>query len=135
MNFRKALPVSFALVSGSLLLGPLAGAGPNAEVLRGWLSDELCARGRAEEGAFTATNRDCAQECVRGGKKIVFIDPTGKRVLEIVNQSAARGNVGDYVEISGEIDANGRLRADSIKFLEKASPMCEAPARKGAKKN
>lgn len=103
-------------------------AQPNSETLRGWISDEQCARGRAEGGSFTATNADCAHKCVAEGKKVVFIDPVGKRVLTLEDQSAAKRNLGNYVEISGTVNAaKGTLHADVVKFLDKARPMCGVP--------
>lgn len=100
-------------------------------VIRGWLSDEGCAGGRANGGLYTGTNPDCAKKCVRGGKKIVLIDPEGKRLLVIANQDAAMERVGDYVEISGEVDDQAKtLRVDSMKLLEKGRAMCGVPAKK-----
>ena len=60
------------------------------DAIRGWLSDESCARGRASSGTFTATNPTCAKECVAKGKKIVLIDPARKMIFNIANPSAAR---------------------------------------------
>ena len=63
--------------------------------IHGWLSDERCARGRAEGGTFAATNPRCAKECVATGGKIVPIDPNRKMIFTIANQSIARTNLGD----------------------------------------
>jgi hypothetical protein len=125
----------FILVFG-VFLGTIALAIPprtssKTEVLRGWLSDELCAKGRAEDGTYTATNPRCAKECVAKGKKIVLVDPQGKRVVVISNPDIAKKNVGDEVEITGQVDAQTKtLHADSLKFLEKGTAMCAAPAKK-----
>lgn len=100
-------------------------------VIRGWLSDEGCAGGRASGGLYTGTNPDCAKKCVRDGKKIVLVDPEGKRLLAILNQEAATERVGDYVEITGEVDDQAKtLRVDSMKLLEKGRAMCDVPAKK-----
>ncbi|HMI51301.1 MAG TPA: hypothetical protein VK525_07305 [Candidatus Saccharimonadales bacterium] len=124
-----ALVLSCGAVSGQVNSQP-------GTVLRGWLSDELCARGRAEDGTYTATNLACAKECVAAGKKIVLIDPDNKRVLTIENQDAARRNVGDYVEIAGAIDpATAMLHVDSLKFLDKNRAMCGVPAKSKKKTN
>jgi len=99
--------------------------------LRGWLSDEACARGRATSGVFTGTNPDCAKRCVSEGKKIVFIDPDGKRVLDIANQDAARNHIGDYVEVVGFVDAKtNALRVDSLKFISEGAAACSRPPSK-----
>jgi hypothetical protein len=92
--------------------------------LRGWLSDEQCARGRASSGVYTGTNPECAKECVAKGKKIVFIDAVRKTVVAIDNQSAAKQNIGDYVEVAGVFNA-GSLHINSLKQLEKGVAQCE----------
>jgi hypothetical protein len=71
--------------------------------IQGWISDEQCARGRASSGVYTGTNPECAKQCVAEGAKIVLIVPDQKRVLIVANQAAAKGNVGDYVEVTGEV--------------------------------
>jgi hypothetical protein len=125
---KSKLLLIAAVAVGLALCGNWILAQPSPEILRGWISDEQCARGRAEGGSFTATNADCAHKCVAAGKKVVFIDPVGKRVLTLEDQSAAKKNLGNYVEISGTVDASkGTLHADSVKFLDKARPMCGVP--------
>ena len=100
----------------------------NETAIRGWLSDEGCARGRAEGGAFTATNPECAKECVAKGKKIVLIDPDRKMILDIANQSLAKKNVGDYVEIAGQVDLQAKtVRIASLKMLTRGNATCERP--------
>jgi hypothetical protein len=100
-------------------------------VVRGWLSDEGCAGGRAQSGIYTGTNPDCAKKCVAEGKKIVLVDRDHKRLLVIVNQDAAKDRVGDYVEINGDLNQQDKtLRVDSVKLLEKGRAMCDVPARK-----
>jgi hypothetical protein len=100
-------------------------------VLRGWLSDEGCAGGRAKSGLYTGTNPDCAKKCVSEGKQIVFVDPDRKRLLSVANQEVAKESVGDYVEISGEVNEERKtLRVDSLKLLEKGRAMCDVPAKK-----
>ena len=105
---------------------------PNSEtrVMRGWLSDASCAKSRASTGSFTATNEDCAKECVAKGKKIVLIDPEQKKVVDIANQDAVKNNIGDYVELAGTTDARNTLHVDSLKFLDKNRAMCGVPEKK-----
>ena len=45
--FAARSAAGFCLTGSSLL------ARPDTETLRGWLSDELCGKGRAESGKFT----------------------------------------------------------------------------------
>jgi hypothetical protein len=96
--------------------------------IRGWLSDEGCARGRAESGTFTATNPQCAKECVAKGKKIVLIDAERKIIFEIANQSLAKKNIGDYVEIAGQMDLQAKtVRIATLKMLTRGNASCERP--------
>ncbi len=61
----------------------------------------------------------------------MFIDPAGKRVRVIANQDAAKDNLGDYVEITGEVDTAGATRRiDSIKLLKKRQSASHAPVKK-----
>jgi hypothetical protein len=103
-------------------------------MLRGWLSDEGCAPGHVSSGKYTGTNPDCSKDCVAKGKKIVFIDPEKKRILSIANQDAARQNVGDYVEVSGDVNSEKKvLHIETLKMLERGRAMCEVPE-KGKKR-
>jgi hypothetical protein len=119
----------FKACAASIALSPASLAG--TESIRGWLSDESCAKGRAESGTYTQTSGECAKQCVAKGKKIVLIDPANKRILVIANQDIAKKNVGDYVEVSGEVDAQAKtIKVDSLKFLDSNHAMCDAPPRK-----
>jgi len=97
----------------------------NSKIIRGWLSDQQCAEGRASSGTFTGTNPRCAKECVAKGRKIVLIDPDGKRVLTIQNQSAARSNIGDYVEIQGTLSSTKLLHVNSLQKISTGVAACE----------
>jgi hypothetical protein len=123
----------WCIVVSCMILSPLGATAGEKVTVKGWLSDEQCATARASSGNFTATNLACAKECVAKGKKIVLVDPEGKRVLMIENQEVAAKNVGDYVEITGIIDPGSRsLHADSLKFLDKNRAMCGVPEKKAA---
>jgi len=103
-------------------------ASQSQTAIRGWLSDDGCARGRAESGTLTATNPRCARECVAKGKKIVLIDPDRKMIFEIANQNLAKKNIGDYVEIAGQMDLQARtVRIASVRMLERGTASCERP--------
>ena len=114
---------------GSAVVGLAQRSAPQSEpAIRGWLSDEGCARGRAQSGTFTATNPDCAKECIAKGKKIVLIDPERKMIFVIVNQDLAKKNVCDYVEIAGHMDVQAKtVRVDSLKLLETGTATCDRP--------
>lgn len=133
MNITRILCLVGASCSSGMVLATPPQNSTQTETLRGWLSDEACAKGRAKDGTYTATNPECAKACVNKGKKIVLVDPEGKRVLVLANQEVGRNNVGDYVEISGRIDKKSQtLYAESLKFLEKGSAMCGVQPKKKA---
>jgi hypothetical protein len=131
MKSKPILVFSFVAIGiATVAIGPQSLAG-NTESIRGWLSDEGCARGRAESGIYSQTNGDCAKQCVAKGKKIVVIDPTRKRILVIANQDIAKKNVGDYVEVSGDVDSRSQtMKVDSLKFLHSNQATCGVPPRK-----
>jgi len=50
--------------------------------------------------------------------QIVLIPPEQKRILIITNQASAMTHVGDYVEVSGEIDEQAKsIHTESLKLL------------------
>jgi hypothetical protein len=125
--FAGSLLLASVLAFGAAGLAQQSGRQPEPAI-RGWLSDEGCARGRAQSGTFTATNPDCAKDCVAKGKKIVLIDPERKMIFVIVNQDLAKKNVGDYVEIAGHMDVQAKtVRVDSLKLLETGTATCDRP--------
>lgn len=100
---------------------------------RGWLSDEACARARATAGVYTATNPVCAKQCIKEGKKIVFVDPTARMVLDISNQEAARNNIGDEVSVLGSMKPNSNvLQINSLKLISHG--IAECARQKGSSK-
>ena len=126
-------PVANRILSALLLAGAVCAAAqqsvkPEEGTIRGWLSDESCARGRAEAGTYTATNPQCAKESVAKGKKIVLIDPDRKMIFDISNQSLAKNHVGDFVEISGETNLQAKtIHIASLKMLSVGVASCGRP--------
>jgi len=126
-NSVRLFPLALVLALAVCGLAQQSG-GQSETAIRGWLSDEGCARGRAESGTFTATNPTCAKECVAKGKKIVLIDPDRKMIFEIANQNLAKKNIGDYVEIAGQLDRQAKtVRIDSLRMLERGTASCGRP--------
>ncbi len=129
----QRFPICLTVISCLIFcaLTPTPQFAGDQSVVRGWLSDEGCAGGRAKSGIYTGTNPECAKKCVGDGKKIVLVDPDHKRLLVIVNQEAAKERVGDHVEINGDLNEQDKtLRVDSVKLLEKGRAMCDVPAKK-----
>jgi hypothetical protein len=112
------------------LLGlTLTQAATETKTLRGWLSDEACARGRARGGVYSGTNPECAKKCVAAGKKIVFVDPNARVVLDISNQDAAQDHIGDEVAVTGLVEAGTNvLHINSLQLVARGVAMCGRPA-------
>jgi hypothetical protein len=120
--------LALAVILGAPLGAAQQDTNSRSKVVRGWISDERCARGRASDGIHTATNPDCAKRCAAQGKKLVLIVPTEKTLFDITNQEAAQKNVGDYVEVAGSLDQRSKsLHIDSLKMLEQGRAMCGLP--------
>ena len=62
---------------------------------------------------------------------MVLLDSDHKRVLTIDNPDVAMENIGDYVEISGDLNEQAKtLRIGSLKLLEKGNVMCQKSPKK-----
>lgn len=103
----------------------------NSPAIKGWISDQTCAQGRANGGVFTGTNPECARKCISSGAKMVLIVPDQKKLLVVANPEAARADIGDFVEVTGSVDANTKtLHIDTLKLLTKGVAMCDLPKAK-----
>jgi hypothetical protein len=109
----------------------------DGKMLKGWLSDDQCARGRAKDGIYTSTNPECAKQCVAKGAKIVLILSDAKEVLSIENQDAVKDHVGDSVEVTGKIEpatnegaAARTIHIETVTMVKKGAAMCGIPKKK-----
>ena len=122
------MSIPIAVVLSVCFAMTAVGAETKSAKIRGWLSDERCARGRANGGVYTGTNSDCAKQCVAGGAKIVLVVPDQERVLNMQNQPAAKSHIGDYVEVTGDIDQEtNSLHIGSLKMLAEGRAKCDLP--------
>jgi hypothetical protein len=93
----------------------------------GWVSDSGCARARASGGTFTATNPDCARQCVKQGKSIVLISQEKKTVFSIDNPEILQPHVGNKVTVSASSAAQHSLHISRVISSEVSNPECERP--------
>ncbi len=127
-NFRAVL-LLFAVALVPVVASRNVRAG--GATIKGWISDEGCARGRANGGTFTGTNPDCAKKCIAQGAKMVLIVPDQRVLLTVANPEAAKANIGDFVEVTGSVEARTKtLHIDSLKMLTKGAAMCGLPPKK-----
>ena len=74
----------------------------------GYLSDKKCAK--PDEG-----HAKCAQNCVKSGEPIVFVDDIDKKVYDIKNPEVVKDHVGHKVVLTGKADGD-RIHVDSVKM-------------------
>jgi len=110
-----------------LLLTACAAA---ADDLKGWVSDEQCARARERSGTYTATNPECARKCVGEGKAVVLVSEELKKVFAIENPDTLKSQVGNLVQVSATTDKSGALHIEKVQFLETGRAMCGRPKMK-----
>ena len=95
--------------------------------LQGWLSDEACARPRANNGIFTPTNPDCARDCVAKGENVVLILADRKQIVRLVRSDLIRANVGNYVNLTVHpAPGSTQMMVDSLKTLTVGRARCLA---------
>jgi hypothetical protein len=90
----------------------------------GWVADSGCARARASDGVFTATNPDCARECVKQGKSIVLISQERKTVFAIDNPQILQAHVGNKVSVSASPAGQHSLHISKVISSEVSNPEC-----------
>jgi len=57
-----------------------------------------------------------------------LIDPDNKVVLAIDNQDSAREHIGDFVEVTGNLDSSAKmLHVASLKLLQTGAAACARP--------
>lgn len=111
-----------------MALGVCAHAGSRNVTWTGWFSDEGCARGRANSGVYTATNPDCARQCIERGSPAVFIAEQEKAIYLVKDYSGVREDLGYKVEVSGILDDEAKtLTVRDVKRLERVSLFCARP--------
>ena len=91
----------------------------------GWFSDEGCASGRAKGGLYTATNPDCARQCIEKGSPVVLIAEQQKALYVVKGYADAKNDLGYKLEVSGTLDeASNMLTVTSVKHLERVVLSC-----------
>jgi hypothetical protein len=125
-NFRRSILIVMVVCVFALTLQ--RSEAQSGTVVRGWVSDSRCASGHVSSGKYTGTNPDCSKECVAKGFKTVLIDPDHKVLLTASNPATTKKNIGDFVEITGDVDLDKKtVRIETLKMLEIGRAMCAVP--------
>jgi hypothetical protein len=131
MRAKAILVITLLAIAPAITQGHPGTPHGGKEVVRGWLSDEGCAGAGRKRHVYGHKWR-MRQTVHNEGKKIVWIDPDGKRVLNISNQDIVKQNIGDYVELTGKLATpGGAMRVVSLRFLDRNRAMCVVPNKTG----
>lgn len=95
------------LLSSTVLFVSLFSAFAIADEWTGWISDAKC----GAKGA-NADHKGCAQSCVKGGEKPVFVSE--EKVYQIGDASKIEEYVGQKVTITGSMDGD-TINIESVK--------------------
>ncbi len=74
----------------------------------GWITDEHCGAAGAK-----ADHKECALQCMKEGKKLVFYDTSNKKLYALDNQEMAKDNLGHEVVVHGTME-KGAIKVAKI---------------------
>ena len=117
----------FLITSLSLSIVPFGGAtNREAEAPRlGWISDKGCATAKLNDETITPNGTDCVKKCLDDGATAVFVDPKARVLYEVRNLPDVKGEVGYYLEVTGEVDEKAQtISIASVKRLGDVIQMC-----------
>jgi len=78
------------------------------QTLTGQISDSMCGKSHAGMGEMGKNPKECTAACVKAGSKYVFV--SGDKIYDIKNQNfaALASNAGANVQLTGEVDKDGK---------------------------
>jgi len=118
----------------SLAIGLLAlsAAGDAESILKsvtwtGWFSDADCAAGRVASGKISATNPDCAKQCIEKGIAPVFISEQAKAMFTVKDRDVI-ADLGYHVEVQARLDEAAKtIEIQKVTQLGEAGVACARP--------
>jgi hypothetical protein len=114
----------FVLFAAAILFATAPALMAADKTWTGVLSDSKCAgkHAKAEHGSQSDSDHECANKCIAGGAKAVFV--SGGKTYQIANQDFAglKDHEGHHVALSGE------MKGDSI-TVSKIDMKAAAPAK------
>ena len=99
-----------------LLLVAMPAAAGEKGSWKGWISDAKCANARDDHGA-SDKHAGCAQNCIKGGQKAVFVSDSDGTIYEVKNQDVVTPHAGHHVKVSGSLHADKTLTVDKVEML------------------
>ena len=116
-------------VAGFVLAGTALAGGRNV-TWTGWFSDLKCASSRAASGTFTATNPECAKNCLKAGAAPAFISEQAKAVFTVKDSPSVVEQLGFHVEVQATVDEAARtITIQKVKQLGYDGAACERQKR------
>lgn len=96
-----------ALLLAAALSGPVFARSDEVTVT-GTISDSMCGLSHADMqakhgGAALFSERECTEECVKGGAKYVLADKEGLKTYNLKDQKKVARYAGKRVQISGDL--------------------------------
>ena len=127
------IPIVFCVLV--LATSALAAAVRPAETvvtLNGWFSDEGCAAAKLKADEVTPNGTICVKKCLDEGAVAVFVNPEARAMHRVVDQVAAKTDVGYYLEVRGVVDEKAKtISVRSVNRLGDVIQMCGRKPKKG----
>jgi hypothetical protein len=93
----------------------------------GWFSDADCAAGRVASGKITATNPECAKQCIEKGIAPVFISEQTKSMFTVKDRDVVE-DLGYHVEVQAHVDEAAKtIEIQKVTRLGEAGVACARP--------
>ena len=113
---------------GLTLMVSLAAVAPakadtaKAKWIKGWVSDSKCGAKGVGVG-----HEACGKKCLEGGEKVVFVDDSKHRVLNVDNPDSLKEHMGHRVSVQGSLDeAAGTIHVDKVNMITQGSKKADA---------
>jgi hypothetical protein len=106
---RFAVKKIAALAVMMCSVGLTAWAAPKDTSMTGWISDSKCGAKGANAG-----HASCAKKCIDAGETPVLVTDKDQKVVPIENPSAVSAEIGQHVQVSGNMTASGALHVDKV---------------------
>ena len=114
---KKTLFV-LGLVLGLVLLAAMPAAAGEKGSWKGWIADAKCAAKQGADKVASADHAGCAENCIKGGEKAVFVSDSDGTIYQVENQVAVTSHAGHHVEVSGTLHKEDKtLTVDEVKML------------------
>ena len=93
-----------------------------AKWIKGWVSDSKCGAKGAGIG-----HEACGNKCLQAGEKVVFVEDTKHKVLNVDNPDALKDHMGHRVAVQGAVDeAAGTIHVDKVNMITQGTKKAEA---------